>query len=108
MGLSSTVNSGDSSSYLCSTPACIVFLFKMSFFRIKPDCISQSISSCLKHNPKFPDLSDLVLNIATSRIFSEREQCRMAIPVTVGVVGTSWWADAMHLPALASHPLAKI
>jgi predicted dehydrogenase len=32
----------------------------------------------------------------------------MPIPVTVGVVGTSWWADAMHLPALASHPLAKI
>lgn len=24
--------------------------------------------------------------------------------IHVGVVGTSWWADAMHLPALASHP----
>ena len=27
--------------------------------------------------------------------------------VAVGVVGTSWWADAMHLPALASHPSAR-
>ena len=27
--------------------------------------------------------------------------------VSVGVVGTSWWADAMHLPALDSHPNAK-
>lgn len=27
--------------------------------------------------------------------------------VSVGVVGTSWWADAMHLPALASHPQAR-
>ena len=26
--------------------------------------------------------------------------------INVGVVGTSWWADAMHLPALASHPKA--
>lgn len=28
--------------------------------------------------------------------------------VSVGMVGTSWWADAMHLPALASHPNARI
>ncbi|MDQ7025453.1 MAG: Gfo/Idh/MocA family oxidoreductase [Anaerolineae bacterium] len=28
--------------------------------------------------------------------------------VSIGVVGTSWWADAMHLPAIASHPNAKI
>ena len=27
--------------------------------------------------------------------------------VSVGIVGTSWWADAMHLPALASHPAAN-
>ena len=27
--------------------------------------------------------------------------------VSVGVVGTSWWADAMHLPAIASHPQAR-
>lgn len=27
--------------------------------------------------------------------------------VSVGVVGTSWWADAMHLPALASHEGAR-
>ena len=27
--------------------------------------------------------------------------------VSVGVVGTSWWADAMHLPALASHSGAR-
>ena len=26
--------------------------------------------------------------------------------VKVGMVGTSWWADAMHLPALDSHPAA--
>ena len=28
--------------------------------------------------------------------------------VRVGVVGTSWWADAMYLPALAGHPLADV
>ena len=27
--------------------------------------------------------------------------------VSVGMVGTSWWADAMHLPALDSHPGAR-
>lgn len=32
----------------------------------------------------------------------------MTNPVSVGVVGTSWWADAMHLPALANHPHAEI
>jgi predicted dehydrogenase len=26
--------------------------------------------------------------------------------VRVGIVGTSWWADRMHLPALVSHPRA--
>jgi predicted dehydrogenase len=28
--------------------------------------------------------------------------------VRVGVVGTSWWADAMYLPALTRHPLAEV
>jgi predicted dehydrogenase len=28
--------------------------------------------------------------------------------VRIGVVGTSWWADAMYLPALAGHPLADV
>jgi predicted dehydrogenase len=28
--------------------------------------------------------------------------------VRVGVIGTSWWADAMHLPALKNHPQAEI
>ena len=28
--------------------------------------------------------------------------------VSVGMVGTSWWADAMHLPALAGHPQARV
>jgi len=28
--------------------------------------------------------------------------------VRVGVVGTSWWADAMYLPALTGHPLADV
>ncbi len=27
--------------------------------------------------------------------------------VSVGMVGASWWADAMHLPALNSHPAAR-
>jgi predicted dehydrogenase len=27
--------------------------------------------------------------------------------VRVGVIGTSWWADLVHLPALNSHPAAK-
>lgn len=29
-------------------------------------------------------------------------------PLRVGVVGTSWWADWMHLPSLKSHPHAQI
>ena len=28
--------------------------------------------------------------------------------VRVGVVGTSWWVDAMYLPALANHPAADV
>ena len=28
--------------------------------------------------------------------------------VKIGMVGTSWWADAMHLPALQAHPQAEI
>jgi predicted dehydrogenase len=28
--------------------------------------------------------------------------------VSVGVVGTSWWADAMYLPALQDHPNGKV
>ncbi len=27
--------------------------------------------------------------------------------LNIGMVGTSWWADAMHLPALDSHPNAR-
>lgn len=29
-------------------------------------------------------------------------------PIAVGIVGTSWWADSMHIPAVESHPNAKI
>lgn len=32
----------------------------------------------------------------------------MSERVRVGVIGTSWWADLCHLPALASHPRAEI
>jgi predicted dehydrogenase len=28
--------------------------------------------------------------------------------VRVGLVGTSWWSDAMYLPALADHPIGRI
>ena len=28
--------------------------------------------------------------------------------VNVGVVGTSWWSDAMYLPALQNHPQARV
>ncbi len=28
--------------------------------------------------------------------------------VRVGIVGTSWWADAMYMPALAAHPDAEV
>src|SRR5262245_36266625 len=28
--------------------------------------------------------------------------------VRVGVVGTSWWADAMYLPPLKAHPDAEV
>jgi predicted dehydrogenase len=32
----------------------------------------------------------------------------MGEKVRVGMVGTSWYADAMHLPSLASHPQAEV
>jgi predicted dehydrogenase len=32
----------------------------------------------------------------------------MGEKVRIGVVGTSWWADAMYLPALAEHPVADV
>jgi predicted dehydrogenase len=32
----------------------------------------------------------------------------MSDKVRIGVVGTSWWADAMYLPALSKHPLADV
>lgn len=28
--------------------------------------------------------------------------------IRVGIVSTSWWADAMYLPALVTHPQANI
>jgi len=31
----------------------------------------------------------------------------MAYPIRVGIIGTSWWADWMHLPSLQSHPHAE-
>ena len=32
----------------------------------------------------------------------------MSDKVRIGIVGTSWWADAMYLPALTRHPLADV
>jgi predicted dehydrogenase len=32
----------------------------------------------------------------------------MGDTVRVGLVGTSWWAEAMYLPALADHPIGRI
>jgi predicted dehydrogenase len=32
----------------------------------------------------------------------------MADKVRIGVAGTSWWADAMYLPAISTHPLADV
>jgi levoglucosan dehydrogenase len=32
----------------------------------------------------------------------------MTDTVRIGIAGTSWWADAMYLPALARHPLADL
>ena len=32
----------------------------------------------------------------------------MSDKVRIGVVGTSWWADAMYLPALTAPPLADV
>ncbi len=32
----------------------------------------------------------------------------MSNTVRIGIVGTSWWADAMYLPALTNHPLADV
>jgi predicted dehydrogenase len=30
------------------------------------------------------------------------------VEIRVGIVGTSWWTDAMYLPALADHPAASV
>lgn len=32
----------------------------------------------------------------------------MSAPIRVGLVGTSWWAEGMFLPALTSHPGAQV
>ena len=32
----------------------------------------------------------------------------MADKVRVGIIGTSWWAEAMYLPSLESHPSAEV
>jgi predicted dehydrogenase len=32
----------------------------------------------------------------------------VADKVRIGIVGTSWWADAMYLPPLTRHPLAEV
>ena len=32
----------------------------------------------------------------------------MAESLRIGVVGTSWWADAIYLPTLKSHPQAQV
>jgi predicted dehydrogenase len=32
----------------------------------------------------------------------------MTDKIRVGVIGTSWWADMLHLPSLKSHPAAEI
>ena len=32
----------------------------------------------------------------------------MSGKVRIGIAGTSWWADAMYLPAIANHPLADV
>jgi len=28
--------------------------------------------------------------------------------IKIGVIGTSWWSDAMYMPALAKHPNAQV
>jgi predicted dehydrogenase len=33
---------------------------------------------------------------------------RLMSEIRVGIVGTSWWTDAMYLPALASHPSGSV
>ena len=32
----------------------------------------------------------------------------MSKPVKIGIVGTSWWTDAMYMPALVTHPNAEV
>jgi predicted dehydrogenase len=40
--------------------------------------------------------------------YVEKERPNMSEHVRVGVVGTSGWADRMHLPSLTSHPRAEV
>ena len=32
----------------------------------------------------------------------------MSKQVKIGIVGTSWWTDAMYMPALTKHPNADV
>ena len=32
----------------------------------------------------------------------------MSAPIRVGMIGTSWWSDWMHLPSLQSHPRVEL
>jgi predicted dehydrogenase len=38
----------------------------------------------------------------------ERRELTMPDQVRIGVIGTSWYADLMHLPNLKSHPGAQL
>ena len=46
---------------------------------------------------------------ACSRMAAAQGEGRALLEkIRVGVVGTSWWADEMHLPSLKSHPRAEV
>ena len=51
---------------------------------------------------------NITIGANKQKLFYERFIPMTSNVVRVGMVGTSWWADAMHLPALQSHPNAQV
>src|SRR5262249_46340220 len=48
------------------------------------------------------------LTYRTSLPFTTDREHRMSKLVKIGMVGTSWWADSMYMPALSKHPDAEV
>jgi predicted dehydrogenase len=46
--------------------------------------------------------------VAGVRVEAEEERCLVSVPVRLGIIGTSWWADLVLLPALSTYAPAVV